>query len=191
MDQVALSDVQLNYLGKQDPVLGPVFQGVFPSNELPNNPTIPHPAAYIVNTDPAGEPGRHWLALWTHGTQAEVFDSYALPLRLYGMPLVEQWLEDHWKTVTTNSRAVQALNSQACGHYAFFFLKVRARGHSMAEFLEDFSPSDYVGNDRFIGQALRRVIVRQLEGWEHACRHPSLQCCKSKKVNCTLYKEEE
>lgn len=83
---------------------------------------------------------------------------------------------------------MQALTSQACGHYAFFFLKLRARGHSMEEFLQDFSPTDYVCNDRFIRQALRRVIVRQLEGWEHACRLPYLQSCMSREVNCTLYK---
>lgn len=37
------------------------------------------PTAYIVNTDPAGEPGRHWLAIWTEGNKCELMDSYGVP----------------------------------------------------------------------------------------------------------------
>ena len=35
--------------------------------------------AYIVNTDPAGQPGEHWLAIWTRNRVCVVFDSFGLP----------------------------------------------------------------------------------------------------------------
>ena len=36
--------------------------------------------AYIVNTDPEGEPGQYWLVIWT---EYDVLDSYGLPLTTY------------------------------------------------------------------------------------------------------------
>ena len=65
MELVALSDRQLRALALSDPELKRVFQGVYPSDRLPERPPKTTRGAYIVNTDPAGEPGQHWLALWT------------------------------------------------------------------------------------------------------------------------------
>ena len=48
-------------------------------------------AAYIVNTDPAGELGQHWLRLWTEQNKCEIFDSYCLPLHVYTNPELHQW----------------------------------------------------------------------------------------------------
>ena len=101
MEQEPLNNVQLDYLARHDLVLGPVFQGVFAGNQLPNNPITTKPAAYLINPDPAGPPGRHWLALWTHGQHCELFDSYGLPLKTYQVPLLEQWIEEHWKSVAS------------------------------------------------------------------------------------------
>ena len=30
------------------------------------------PTAYIVNTDPRDQPGKHWIALWTHDNVCEL-----------------------------------------------------------------------------------------------------------------------
>ena len=59
MELVALSDHQLKALALSDPELGCVFQGVYPSDRLPEHPAKTTRGAYIVNTDPAGEPGQH------------------------------------------------------------------------------------------------------------------------------------
>ena len=57
------------------------------------------------------------------------------------------------KHLLTNGKALQAYPSQTCGH------KV---------------------NDRFIGQALQRVSLRNPERWEHAGPFPFEQSCTSR-----------
>ena len=56
MEFVALSDTVLRALALDDPQLRRVFQGVCPADQLPGSPTKTVRAAYIVNTDPAGNP---------------------------------------------------------------------------------------------------------------------------------------
>ena len=56
MEFVALSDTVLQALALDDPQLRRVFQGVCPADQLPGSPTKTVRAAYIVNTDPAGNP---------------------------------------------------------------------------------------------------------------------------------------
>ena len=79
MEFVALSDTVLRTLALEDPELRRVFHGVYPADQLPRSPPRSVRQAYIVNTDPAGEPGQHWLGLWTEQNKCEVFDSYGLP----------------------------------------------------------------------------------------------------------------
>ena len=59
--------------------------------------------AYIVNTDPKGQPGEHWLAIWTRNRVCEVFDTYGLPLSTYKNPQLQAWFKQ-WKEVITDSK---------------------------------------------------------------------------------------
>ena len=79
MEFVALCDTVSRALALDDPQLRGVFQGVYPADQLPRSPTKTIHTAYIVNTDPAGEPGQYWLGLWTQQNKCEIFDSYGLP----------------------------------------------------------------------------------------------------------------
>ena len=130
MEFVALSDTVLNLLAGEDPELKKNFRGVFPADKLP---TVPYwrvfNDAYIVNTDPAGKPGEHWLAIWTRNRVCEVFDNYCLPLSTYKSPQLQVWFKQ-WKEVITSDMTIQAMDSQTCGHYALMFLKAKARGSS-------------------------------------------------------------
>ena len=117
MEFVPLSDTTLRLLALDDPWLKRVFQGVVPSDRLPRRPSRTTRATYIVNTDPTGEPGRHWLGLWTEDDICEVFESYGLPLTSYDAPELMEWL-DHWPHWIRSEQTLQALNSAACGHYA-------------------------------------------------------------------------
>ena len=65
MEFVALRDTELRDLALDDPRLRRMFQGVYPAGQLPRSPPKTIRVAYIVNIDPAGEPGQHWLGLWT------------------------------------------------------------------------------------------------------------------------------
>ena len=136
MELVALSDRQLRALAFSDPELKRVFQGIYPSDRLPERPPKTTRGAYIVNTDPAGQPGQHWLGLWTDQGVCEVTDSYGLPLTAYDAPGLHKWIAKHWKYVVRTDRTLQAYDSRACGHYAFAYLQDRVRGRSLLEFVE-------------------------------------------------------
>ena len=79
MEFVALSDTVLQALALDDPQLRRVFQGVYPAHNLPRSPTKTVRVAHIVNTDPVGEPGKHWLGLWTEQTSARSLSVMGYP----------------------------------------------------------------------------------------------------------------
>ena len=112
---------------------------MFPADKLP---TIPYwrvfSDAYIVNTDPAGEPDEHWLAIWTRNRVCEVFDSNGLPLPTYKNPQLQAWFKQ-WKEVITSEMTLQAMGIQTCGHYTLMFLKAKARSSSFQEFLAQWN----------------------------------------------------
>ena len=83
MEHVALNNVQLDYLARDDPQLKPMFYGTVACDRLPKKPRKTTPQGYIVNTNPHDRPGQHWLAVWTDQNVCEVLDSYALPLETY------------------------------------------------------------------------------------------------------------
>ena len=86
-----LTDTVLRSLALDDPQLRRVFHGVYPADQLPRFPCRTLRAAYIVNTDPADEPGQHWLGLRTEQNKCENFDSYGLPLHVYKDPDLHRW----------------------------------------------------------------------------------------------------
>ena len=135
MERVALNNVQLDVLAQSQLTLKPHFYKTVPCDCLPNPPDKKGPVAYIVNTDPQGMPGHHWLALWTYNNVCEVLDSYALPLEMYKTtdPL-QKWLNKHWKYVVENGKSLQSIYSQSCGDYALFFLIDRSQKKSMNSF---------------------------------------------------------
>ena len=75
------------------------------------------------------------------------------------------------KTLIGNNQPIQAMNCAACGHYALLYLKAKARGLSLQDFLEQFSSHDFVSNDHKIGLLLENIVVR-----------PGCQICQNKKV---------
>ena len=160
MEFVALSDTVLNYLAKDDRELKPYFRGVFPADQLPPV-SKKRVNAYIVNTDPAGEPGEHWLAIWTQGHTCEVFDSFGLPLSSYSNPTLQAWFHQ-WPEILSNEQPLQAMDSFTCGHYALFFLKAKARHASFQDFLAEWHGHNLVLNDRRVAEQLQRLIKTEL-----------------------------
>ena len=51
------------------------FEGVFPSNKLPNVPKN-HNFCLVANYDPSNKEGSHWVALSVINGKAQWFDSY-------------------------------------------------------------------------------------------------------------------
>ena len=97
-------------------------------------------------------------------------DSYALPMETYeqAAPLRE-WIVKHWKYVVTNGKSLQTIHSKSCGDYALLYLKAKARGRTLQDFLNDFSNHDYVSNDHKAGQRIKQLIVGQETRWYQVC----------------------
>ena len=76
MDFYPTSTFELEALARQEPTLKPYFGGVLAADQLPPNPDHFSPRWYIVNTDPHGRSGQHWIALWTQDDRCEIMDSY-------------------------------------------------------------------------------------------------------------------
>ena len=158
MEFVALSDTVLKVFGKEDPRLKPMFVGVFPADKVPSlSKQGPH--ALIVNTDPAGKPGEHWLALFIQWGCCEVFDSFALPLKNY--PTLQP-LWKRWSTLITSNKPLQSLDTYTCGHYSTLFLKARARDESFEDFLAPWSTHNFVLNDMKVGEKIDQLIKKEL-----------------------------
>ena len=177
MEQVALNNVQLDCLARDDPQLKPYFYGSVACDRLPKKPDKKAPRAYIVNTDPHDQPGQHWLALWTYQNVYEVMDSYAIPLERYeqATPLRE-WIVRHWKYMLANGKSLQAVNSKSCDDFALLYMKAKVRGSTLQKLLNGFSDHDYVSNDHKAGQRVEQLICNELV-WHKVSRSPYHQGC--------------
>lgn len=94
---------------------------------------------------------------------------------LHDSTTLARLVKKQWKYMIYNEQSLQSIYSKSCGDYALFYLKDRARGQSMNEFLNRFSKHDYVDNDHKIGQLLKKLIVNELN-WQHVCRLSFRQC---------------
>ena len=181
MEKVILTTSQLNQLAWHHPTLSVSFYGTVPCDGLPSNPDTTRPQGYIVNTDPAGQPGQHWLGVWTEGNACEVFDSFALDLQTYRTTApLQTWLRRHYKYVTKNGQSVQSLHNQSCGGHALMFLVAKSQGQSLSSFLSAWSLHDYVANDHRVGQWIKDLIFKERR-WQTEARLPDDQdTCRSK-----------
>ena len=169
MEFVPFTTEQLSYLAKQDPYLAPIFAGVFAADQLAGLPEQWKKRAYIVNTDPIDKPGSHWLAIFTEKHTCEIFDSYGLPLNWYKPSDVVEWVCEHFANINSNAVTLQEMNSQSCGQYALMYLKAKARGQSMQDFISLFKKGDFVFNDHLVGEMIKPLLNSRVE---------NLKCCK-------------
>ena len=160
MEFVPFTTEQLSYPAKQDAFLAPIYEGVFAADQLPGSPEKIQDRAYIVNTDEIDKPGTHWLAIFTKNHKCEVFDSYGLPLNWYKPSDVVEWVFENLETINSNAVTLQEIESQSCGQYALMYLKMKARGKSMHDFISLFKKGDFMYNDHLVGE-----MVKPLLGW--------------------------
>lgn len=113
-----------------------------------------------------------------------MFDSYGLPLSTYTDPDLQRWFKQ-WKHVFQNQDTLQALDSQTCGHYALMYLKTRARGLSMQDFLSQWRGDNLVLNDHRVSQEIRNLIKQDLD--EEDTLPPSVQTNGSRQFFVTCH----
>ena len=137
-----------------DPVIAPYFRGVFSCDKLPV--VEEYPCAVVANTDPASEPGEHWVCFYfDKDGVAEYFDSYGhTPPNwdLFGFYIDNS--DDDKKTYLSNTTQLQGLDSDVCGHYCIAFLSKRCAGVPLNNIVEIYN-GDYPGeNDNKIAKAV-------------------------------------
>ena len=120
------------------------FIGVFPSDKLPTN--VPRPSCLIANTQPSGEPGEHWIAIFIN---KEGFGDYFCSYGTSPASVFRLFLNRECIAWNFSRKQIQSCYSTTCGQYALFFLFCRARGLPMFKFLSLFT-SDRDENDAIV-----------------------------------------
>ena len=140
------------------------FKGVFPSDRLPTK-IKQYPAALVTKVDPHDKPGSHWCAFYIdeHG-QGEFFDSYGQAPDRYSMEF-KQFLDRHCPTWTYNTKQLQSLGSNVCGHYCLYYLINRCQNISLDMILSRFSRNSRL-NDSLVYQFIVKhfgYIIRRVK----------------------------
>ena len=85
---------------------------------------------------------------------AEFFDSYGLHPIVYGLT---DFLDSHSSSWTYNSKTLQSLISEVCGHYTVYYILFCSRGCSLSEILTRFS-SNVSLNDKTIERFIQNLM---------------------------------
>lgn len=196
MESVALSTFQLDLLARLHPTLRRVFKKTCAWDQLPSQLEHGDIQAYIVNADGKDKPGSHWFGLFFERQKNQmtcfVMDSYGIPLEHYKEEKcgLLQWLRNQNCVIVPNTRQLQAINSNSCGHYALFFLINMCHGRSLQHFLEEFSVTDFVKNDHKIGKMLETLVKNDIKLLQSKSRETNQQSVlQSTKIHSTLLKD--
>jgi len=146
---------------------------VIAANELKSLNITSYPSIIIQNCDILGQPGSHWIAYYvTSKNTTEYFDSYGNDINMYPNVQVPG------KIVKENCIPLQPSNSEACGHFAIFYVYHRAIGVKYKHILNILSKSRR-GNEKIVRQFICNVSKNCHFNSNSNCN----QCCKSRIKN--------
>lgn len=181
-----LTTLDLLAVARAHPLLGRYHAGTYPLDALSQLTIAGRPRHVIYNASPSTSPGSHWISMWlASDLSVEVMDSLG---QRPTSPHVIAFLRRHAQRATYTARRVQDLSSasNACGLYCLSHGIARARGISLATWLEQFSDCT-PDNDRLMhcefmrDLALPTLFVPRLRNWQRtlgqACR--PVQCSGS------------
>ena len=116
---------QLLSVGRQ--MFGMQFVGVYSVNEkFP----IKRGGMYLINTDPIGKPGEHWISLYigTNGNNAYIYDSFGRQAKCLVKALTRRLEGRKFKIKNSDlSDKEQKENSDVCGPLSLAWLLVVKR----------------------------------------------------------------
>ena len=122
------------------------FLDVFAVDQLPKQKINRDVWLLVCNCCPIDLRGEHWIAMFGSKEHIDVFDSFGLAPNAYSG--VDEFLYSQKpKSVNYNSKCVQSISSDACGHYSILFCYHRARGvslHDIVEAMVNMSRDEYV-----------------------------------------------
>ena len=116
------------------------------------------PAFYVVNTDPCGQPGKHWIAFYFPECRGicEFYDSLGKTPGYYHERFESVLVANGPRYAYIKDR-IQALDSDVCGQYCIYFVVQRHLGRSMRDICRDFLKNDHDVNDEFVSRYVNRL----------------------------------
>ena len=143
---------QLRRVASRHRRVGPVFAGVFASDELPKKATN---KAYIINLDPSNKRGSHWISIYFHPEKnaATYFDPYGLKPKSLN---IIRFLRRNAMFKTYNRKVYQSPCSFVCGEYALYHLYHQANGLPLSVLDRHFHPMTKRNNDRKVVRFVKK-----------------------------------
>ena len=132
--------------------LAPYGTRIICANELPAV-IEKRPVSYVVNTDPCGQPGKHWIAFHFPERReiCEFFDSLGRTPQHYHRRFENVLITNGPRYVYIKDR-IQALDSDVCGQYCIYFVVQRHLGRTMEDICRDFLKCTHAVNDEFVSR---------------------------------------
>ena len=147
-----------------------IFKGCLSIDELPYNP-VHTPYSFIINLDPRGSPGLHFVCIFQSSARELpcYFDSLGPWNPKVPLPLIRFFHHQSGGLYFYNSYRYQSMNSLFCGYYALAFCLWMEKKKTFGEFLNQLTPvpvydSSYQENnscrknDRDIIKILKKLI---------------------------------
>jgi hypothetical protein len=85
-----------------------------------------YPTCLVVNNEPRGSPGEHWVAFYITKRSCEFFCSYGVGINYYNSHF-EKFVKRFGKIIE-NRRPLQSIGTNVCGQYTIYFLYKRLKG---------------------------------------------------------------
>ena len=139
-----MNNIILDKICRDSKVSGKYFKGVFAINEIPRR--LKPPSCFIVNTDPKGEPGTHWICCYDTINTVNIFDS--LGSNVEKNTYFNDYLFTTTRAVYKNECRIQSTKSDICGIYSLVFIYHMSNGGTYGNFLKMFKHDDVIRNDK-------------------------------------------
>jgi len=148
-----MNTLEINRIIKNNPILNKYYCGIYPSDLLPDNPQ--KPCYFVVNTDPAYLPGKHWIVIHIDKFgKIEYFDSFGrAPLQRNFV----EFIQKYGKSFIYNKEQIQSNTSTTCGKFCILYIAFRANGLSMKEIISLFS-TDTEYNEMLLKNLYKKLI---------------------------------
>lgn len=139
-----MNTATINGLLNHNPITRRYYRGCYAVDQIPPIKDEEFPQAMVVNEDPQGKPGSHWVGIFVKSKhEVYYFDSFARKPK----PQILKYLEQ-FPNVEINKYSYQSHFTDVCGHYVLFFIYQCCLGYSM-EKIERILGS-YENPDRYV-----------------------------------------